>query len=442
MTKVVIIGGGAAGTTAAFELRKLDKDIRISILESGPHLQYSHCSIPYTIGREIHGFDKLFNFTAQDYVSNNISLTLNMTVTGINRKAKSVTYRHGKQSASLDYDSLIIATGSYASVPRIPGLKDSGFLTFKDLDDAKKIDKAIDDKQKATVIGAGLIGLELSHALRSRGLDVTVIESADRVLPGILDKDLSTVLLNHLASEKIKIVLCAEAGIEGSAVHVADHDIQHDMLIVACGVKPNTDLAEKAGLDTRKGIVVDKSLQTSDKCIYACGDCVESTDLVTGKPALSQLSTTAVRQAKVVAHNINGGKEEFCPVLNTTLSRLGKMVIGSAGITKERADYENISTVSAVYTGYSKEHRFPDAKELTVKLIADHSGRLIGAQLIGEEGVAGRTNFLSLAMQNRMKVEELSRAELGYNPAVSPVIDPITVAADTCLKKLNAKNAG
>ena len=435
--KIVIIGGGAAGTTCAFELRKLNKKAEITIIERTGNLEYSPCALPYVLAGEIDSFDDIFVFKRSDYDNNDINLLLNTAVTSIDKKAKKVSYTAEGKEGELEYDELVLATGSVPKLPPIPELEKAKPFVLKTIADAKRISENINSDDRSVIIGAGLVGLELAIALNKKGEKVTVLEAQDRPLPGILDKDMSDRISQYLADIGVELLVNTKIEqIEKEKVHLKDNSLSFDKLCVCTGMQASTGLAEQAGLDCGEAIDVNEQLQTSDENIYACGDCVLSTEMNTGKKILSQLGTIAVRQGKTVARNILGQEEQTPAVVNNTITKMGEMFVGSVGITLERARQEGFEAVAAKYSGEVRSEYYPPSSRITVKLISDKNGKLLGGQIIGREEVAGRMNMLSLAIGQGMTLDDLIDTETCYNPASAPINEPVSVAAEIGKKKI------
>jgi len=212
--------------------------------------------------------------------------------------------------------------------------------------------------------------------------------------------------------------------------------IEYDLLFIGTGMTINKEIAEKAGLKVEVGIIVNKNLQSSDKDIYVCGDCAEYIDGVTKKRGLSMLGSSAVKESRIVARNVLGKKEEFPYFLNANISKIGKVFLGTIGITEQKAKKNKIKYLSAIYQGFTKPEYCPTKKEIIIKLIADTKGKIIGSQIIGEEEVAPRINTLSVMMQKEMTLKEIVKWETCYNPMSAPLFEPLSIAAEMCLRKL------
>ncbi len=435
--KVVIIGGGSAGTTCAFELRKLSKDAEITIVEKSSNLEYSPCALPYVLSGEIADFDEIFIFRKEDYQKNNINILLNSEAEGVDRKRKELILRNGKK---LLYDKLVIATGSDVFIPSIKGISGVDFFSLKTIEDAKKIDKKADKNKSSAIIGAGMIGVELAYSLSSKGNEAVLLESKENILSAILDYDMSEQLKEYLEQKGIRVIENARI-VEVKKKHIVleKERIAFDNLFLCTGMKPNIKLAKECGLKIDKGVIVDEYLQTSDKNIYACGDCVESEEIATGKTVFSMLGSTAVRQAKAIAKNMAGKNEEVSPALNNTITKIGSLYVGAVGITKKRAVENGINVVSSKYESNVRAEYYSVKERIAVKLVCENDGTIIGSQMIGNAEVVGRLNLLALAVQKKLKINELAKLKTCYNPASASIFDPITVAAEICQKKLAMK---
>jgi NADH oxidase (H2O2-forming) len=430
---VIIIGGGSAGTSAAFEIRKLNKEIGITIIEQSKYTEYSPCALPYVIGREIYAPEKIFIYKIEDYTNNDINIMLRTIVQGIDAKEKIVKILEEDRIVELKYDFLVFATGSILNIPKIHGLDSAKYLPLKTIDDAREI--MSDRGRRVLIIGGGLIGVEIAGIL-SRDRQVTIVESST-LLNQILDEDMALKVKHYLESSGITVKENTNIEkIEEGKAFVDSDILRFDTLIVSAGMKPNIDLAKEAGIKTAKGIITDKNLKTSDKNIYACGDAVESVSGINGKNIISMLGSTAVKQAKIIAYNILGEDKKSMPVFIPTILKTKELIIGATGITEAQAEKYGIKTVNAIFTGNTKAEYYPFGKQIIVKLISDMEGNLLGSQIISQEEVAGRINTITMALQKRATIEDLCNLETVYNPAIAPVFDPIVVAAEICRKKL------
>ncbi|MFP4195964.1 MAG: FAD-dependent oxidoreductase [Candidatus Woesearchaeota archaeon] len=432
--RVVIIGGGSAGTTCAFELRRSDKEVEILLIEKTSNTEYSSCALPYVLSGEIPSFDDIFIFKKKDYEENNIKLLQNSEVKAIDRDAKTLLLAHDKD---VPYDYLVLATGSDSFVPPIQGLENANYTCLNTIEDAKKIHERMKSGRKSVVVGAGMVGVELAFSLASKGENVSLVEAKENILPALLDEAIAKDLEEYLKSNGIQLYSGERISeVTSDSVITDTQEISYEDLFICTGVRPDTSIGKETGLDVNKGILVDDHMRTSDKNIFACGDCVESYEANSGKRIFSQLGTTAVRQAKVIASNILGSSEKFPPVMNNTISKIGEFYIGAVGMTKRRTTELDIKTISAKYTASARSEYYPSEERITLQLLCDHSGKIIGGQIIGDAEVVGRLNMIALAIQKGVTVQELANLETCYNPASAPIFDPLTIVADLCLKKL------
>ncbi len=429
--KVLIIGAGPAGSTAAFELRKNDKTAEITIIDDKTR-GYSPCALPYTIEGTIDKKD-IFVIKKESYKQNNIQRIFSRAKS-IDKDNKKIILDNGQE---LSYDKLIIATGSRNFIPPIKGIEESGYLILKSIEDEQTITERIRTAKKAVFIGGGLIGIELAKALSSKSIEVTILEAKDRIISALADTEITEALTKELEKDNIKIITdCKVNEIKDNKVFFDDTETRYDALFVTCGMRANISLAKEAGIETDKGIIVDEHLLTSDKDIYAAGDCVEYFDGITKKRTLSMIGSIAVKEGVMIAKHILGKKDPFPGFLNSTISKIGKHFLGRIGVTEEKAKEEGINCVSATYKGLTKPEYCPDKKDIFIKMVADDKGKIIGVQMLSEEEVGPRINMMSIAIQNNMTVKDLQKTETCYNPMSSPMFDPLMVTAEICKKRL------
>ncbi|MCJ7721225.1 FAD-dependent oxidoreductase, partial [Candidatus Bathyarchaeota archaeon] len=408
--KIIIVGAHAAGLDAASAARKTDRAAEITLITKEKKSAYSRCGLPLVIGGHIESFDDLVVFPERFYKMMKLNLLTETTVTNVNSKAKTVDI-HDKSGnkETLSYDSLIITTGADPFMPPIKGREKKGIFVVRTIEDGEKINKAIETAKSAVIIGAGLIGLEVAVACLERGLKTSVVEFLPYVLPVLLDKDMADRVQKALEEKGLNIIVGKGAEeILGTdkvtGVLVAGEEIPADLVVVATGVRANIELAKSAGVELgQQGIKTNLRMETNIKDVYAAGDCAESINLVTRRPTMSQLGTTAVKQAKVAGINAAGGYSTFTGALGSWITRLFDTEIGGTGLTEFMADRSGIETVSGTIVSKTRADYFPGALPIRVKLIADkETGKLIGALIIGGEEVTQRVNALSFAIQNEM----------------------------------------
>jgi len=443
--RIIIVGAHAAGCDAAAAARLTDREAEIIMFTNERYAGYSRCGLPFVLGGHIKSFQDLIVFPPSYFKMNKIDLRLEANVTNVDVKSKTVEvqYKDGRVE-NLQYDSLIIATGARPAVPPIKGREKRGVYVLRTIDDGERIEQAIKESRSAVVIGAGLIGLELGVAFVERGLKTTIVELLPQILPSMLDKDVADFVQRELEKRGLRIItgrsveeILGDDKVTGVAV--SGEQIQADIVVIATGVKGNVELAQKAGLELgeTKLIKVNMRMETSVKDVYACGDCVESIHIITKRPVVCQLGTTAVRQARVAGTNAAGGYAIFSGVLGAAVTRLFDLEIGAVGLMEASAQRVGIETVSMTLSGKTRAGYYPGALPIRIKLVVEReTEKIIGAQIVGGEGVAQRINALSFAILKEMTVRELARAETCYAPPVSETWDPTILTAQALLKKL------
>lgn len=444
--KIVIIGAHAAGVDAASAARKTDRTAEITLVTKEKYTGYSRCGLPFVIGGHIPSFHDLIVFQPAYYQMMKLNLKTEITVTGINAANKTVdTVDKAGSSETIPYDCLVISTGAYSFIPPIKGKEKQGVYTLRSIEDGQQIDQAIrDGANNATVIGAGLIGLETAIALKERGVNTTVIELLPQVLPVMLDVEMAKLVQEMLERNGLRIIvgkgLDEILGTEKvTAVSVAGEQIPADMVVVATGVRANTELATKSGvtLGETRAIKTNSKMETNIKDIYAAGDCAESINIVTKKPACPQLGTVAVRHGKVAGTNAAGGYSQFTGVLGSAVSLLFDTQIGVTGLTEFFAKRDGMETVTGTITSKTRADYYPGAKPIKVKLVVEkESQRIIGAQIIGGEEATQRINALSFAIQKHMTIRELAKVDTAYAPPLCETWEPMVLAAEMALMKL------
>ena len=442
--KVVIVGGGAGGMSTASNIRKLDKDIEITVITRDNKVAYSPCAIPYVLSGAIESFDDIVMRTPDDYKNKNIDVIVEAEVTAVDSKVKTVTYQKDGEETVLDYDKLVLATGGNPFIPPMQGVDLDGVFRIRNIDDGMRVQEAIKDAKSAIVTGAGLIGIEIAFALKQQGLNVILSEMLPQIVPRSLDKDMSDILVEYLEIEGIQVVLgkpitklLGDGKVEKACF--GDEDLYDaDMVIMATGVRAELELAKMAGCEIgRWAILVNDRMETSVEDVYAVGDCVESKDLILGSNTISQLGTTAVREAKTLARTICDKKSKFNPVLNSMVSKVGKLEFGAVGYTTSFAQQNRIRPVVQKVQALTRARYYPNAKPMDIKVICDGNGTIIGCQIIAEERVAERIDTMTLAITEGLTCFDLSNMEFAYAPPVSMVTDPLILAVEEVSKKFS-----
>ena len=444
--RIVIIGAHAAGVDAASAARKTDRQAEITMVTEEKHAGYSRCGLPFVLGGQIPSFNDLIVFSPSYFQMMKISLKTETKATAINTQNKTVdiTDKDGK-TETLQYDSLIIATGASSFTPPIKGREKQGVNSLRTLDDGDKIDQAIKKGAKtAIVMGAGLIGLETAVALHERGLKVTVVEMLPQVLPLPLDPEMAKMLQDLLEQRGITVLTGKTVeeflGTDKvTGIMAGGQRIDADLFVSAFGVRSNTQLAVTAGiaLGETKAIRTNARMETSIKDVYAIGDCAETFGITTQRAVLPQLGTVAVRTGKVAGINAAGGYSLFTGALGSAVSRLFDTDCGWTGLTEAAAKRASIEVVAGTIASKTKADYYPGALPIKVKLVVEkESQRIIGAQIIGGEEVTQRINAISLAIQRGMTARDLSKADTAYAPPVCETWEPMVLAAEMVLMKL------
>ena len=443
--KIVIIGAHAAGTDAASAARKTDRSAEITLITDQSVAGYSPCGIPFVLGGHIASFEDLIVFPLSYYRMMKIDLRLETKARAINVEDKTVEIEDKKgDSETLQYDSLILATGAYPFIPPIKGREKKGVFTLRTLDDGKRIYRALKRSKAAIVVGAGAIGVETAVSFRERGLKTTIVEFLPQVCPAALDRDMARIVQKYLEEKDIKIIIGKRVNeILGddhvSGVCVDGNEIPAVLVLIATGVRPNVKLAKEAGIEIGEmgGIKTNLRMETSVKDVYAAGDCAESISPITQRPILSQLGTTAVRQGKVAGINAAGGYSLFLGCLCSFVTKLFDLEIGAVGLTEAMAKRAGIETVSGTITSKTRADYYPGGKQIRVKILVDReTERIIGGQIVGGEEVTQRVNALSFAIQKGMTVRELAKADTCYAPPVNETWEPMVLAAEIAIRKL------
>ena len=437
--KIVIVGGVAGGATAAARARRLHESAEIIMIERGEFVSFANCGLPYHIGGEIAQRESLLVQTVQGLSTRfNLDIRTQQEVTAVDPAAKKVTVRRaGGGEYEESYDALLLSPGASPFIPPIKGVDSPNVFSLRNIPDMDKIKSAVDGGAKsAVVVGGGFIGIEVAENLSLRGLAVSIVELQPQVMPP-LDPEVAAPLQQQLAAHGIGLHLnngVTEISPNGAGlrVHIKEGEpIDADMVVMAVGVKPDTGLAKDAGLklNERGAIVVDEHLRTSDPNIYAVGDAVEVRDALTGEPAMLPLAGPANRQARIAADNMFGIDSTYGGVIGTSVVRVFNAVAASAGASEKTlkrrgAKFESIYVHRGSHVGY-----FPGGEQMMIKLLFEpDSGKLLGAQIVGGDGVDKRIDVLATALKAGMTVFDLEELELAYAPQFGAAKDPVNIA--------------
>ena len=439
--KIIIIGGVAGGATAAARLRRLDEEAEIILFEKDEYVSYANCGLPYHIGGTIGNREDLFLQTPEGFRSRfRIDVRTKSEVIAIDPAQKTVTVKDLKTATIYEegYDKLILSTGAKPIKPAISGIENENIFSLRNVPDMDRIKSAITGKKAASVVivGAGFIGLEMAENLKEAGLSVSVVEQADQVM-GMVDYPMASMVHQYLRSQKIDLflkenIMAFESDNGYINVYLASQkSITADIVILSIGVTPENGLAKDAGLEIGRlgGIVVNDYMQTSDTDIYAVGDAVEVKNPITGKPALIPLAGPANKQARIAADNIiTGNRRVYKGTIGTSVAKVFDMTVASAGASERLLSREGIKYITSISHAGSHAGYYPGALPLSVKINFAPDGKLLGAQVVGFDGVDKRIDLLAQVIRNGGSVYDLQEIEHAYAPPFSSAKDPVNMA--------------
>ena len=447
--KIAVIGAVAAGTSAAAKARRTDKEAEIVVFEKGTDISYAGCGLPYYISGVTPSRDKVVMNTAQDFKEKyNVDVRLQHEVTKINKDLKKVIYKNLNtgETGEYSYDKLVIATGASPVKPPFAGLDLENIFTLRSVESADQIKVAVsrEEVKKATIIGAGLIGLEMAESFSELGIEVTVIELEDQVLPPF-SKEMAEIVAEHLKEKGVELIL--DDGVdhfEGQnrvekVVTASGREVKTDLALLSIGVKANSKLAEEAGIEIGEtgAIKVNEKLETSNKDIYAAGDCAESTDLLTNKDVWIPLGSTANKQGRTAGENAAGGDYKHYGILKTGITKIFDLTVARTGLSLEEAKKEDIDAVAVKIKAHNHASYYPGTAPIHLRGIFDReNGVIVGAEVIGGNGADKRIDVLATAIYNRMTAGELFQVDLAYAPPYSGPKDAVAILGMVAEKKL------
>lgn len=436
--KTVIVGGVAGGASAAARLRRLDEHAEIIIFERGEYVSFANCGLPYYIGGIIEDREDLTLQTPESFKARfNIDVRLQSEVVAIDTAAKTVTVKTAAgETYTESYDKLILAPGAKPVVPNIPGVDSALVFTLRNIPDSQKIKDYIKvgKPKSAAIVGGGYIGVELAENLALAGLHVTVVELSDHLIAP-LDFEMAVDVHNYIRSKGIKLILnngvsAIEETDEGITAVLQNGKIKADMVIMAVGVRPDTEFVRASGIETnsRGQIIVDERMRTNVPDVWAVGDAVEVVDFVTGATSFIPLAGPANRQGRIAADNIAGIDSTYDGTQGSAVLKIFDMTVATSGINERTAqaagiDYDKTYIYSASHATY-----YPGAMNMSIKAIWDKkTHKLLGAQIVGSEGVDKRMDVLATAMRLGAKITDLTKLELCYAPPYGSAKDPVNM---------------
>ncbi|MDD2603349.1 MAG: FAD-dependent oxidoreductase [Desulfobacteraceae bacterium] len=442
----VVIGGDAAGMSAASRAKRTDPNLDVIVLEQTQDVSYSACGMPYNIADAGRPIDDLVVRKAEVFrQKQGIDLRTGHRAEAIDPSRRTVSGTGPGGSFVIAYDRLLIATGARPAMPDLPGIDSDGVVALKKLEDGRHIKGLLRGRnvERVVILGMGYIALEMAEALRSRGIAVSLVKPRPGLLPWMAP-ELSAVVGQELAANGVvrhdgRRPERIEA--RGDRLRMVGDglDLSADMVLAAIGVAPNSEMAAAAGLDLGHGraIAVDRGMQSSVPGIYAAGDCADAFHVVTGQRVYIPLALRANRAGWAAADNACGGSTELEGIAGTAVFKVFRLEVARTGLTVDEAAAAGFDPVSVVVTTSSRAHAHPGAGKIHVHLVGDRgSGRLLGAQMVGTEGAAHRINAAAVALHAKMTVAGFAQTDLSYAPPFGPVWDPLLTAANQLVKKL------
>lgn len=448
--RIVVIGGVAAGMSAASQAKRRSS-AEVIVLERGDHVSYGACGLPYNIEDPDRRIDDLVVISADTFRrERGIDVRTGHEVLTIDTERRLVRTRVLSEGRDYDlgYDRLVIATGASAVRLALPGADLPGVFVLRDLADGSAIKQFLAERspRRAIVLGAGYIGMEMAEALRHRGLEVTVLEKLEQVVPGF-EAPVAHQVRDELERNGVRVetgvtVNALEGDSRGLTVHTDRDRFSAELVLASVGVRPSVNVARAAGIElgATGAIAVDDHQRTNVPDVFAAGDCAEARHVVSGRPTWIPLGTTANKQGKVAGANAAGADETFPGIVGTAVFKVFGLEVGRTGLGGAEIGRLGLSAAAVVSTHRTRGHAYPGSKAITTVLLVEHaSGRLLGAQIVGGEAVTGRIDVLATALHAGMTVTQLESLDLAYAPPLAPVYDPILIAAGVARKQLVPK---
>lgn len=448
--RLVVIGGVAAGMSAASKARRMDKELQIEVYTDENYISYAGCGLPYYIQGLIEEEQSLVARTKEQFNKQGIQVYMGHRALSIDSSDKTIVVSDPQDNKRVvSYDKLVIATGARAVIPGFAREKQwNNLFTVTTIPSSRQIKELMETKnaKNAVIIGGGYIGLEMAEALAAYQADITLVQRPQQVLRS-MDEDMAKLVEEHLLSHKVKVKtgedVKALAG-EGSITKVITDKNEYpaDLVILAVGVQPNSEIARDAGVElgVKNAIKVNRYMETNLPDIYAAGDCAVGYHLLYEKDAYVPLGTTANKQGKIAGENAAGGRAKFAGIIGTTIIKVMNIEIGRTGLSTREAEMLGKQVMPIKVDTRTKADYYPGAEPMTVKLLVEQdTQKLVGAQLVGGTGAGKRIDVLAAAVQLGLTPYELAELDLSYAPPFSPVWDPVLVAANVAVGKLDKK---
>ncbi len=447
--RLLVVGGDAAGMSAATAARRREDGLEVLVLERGPYTSYSACGIPYYLGGTVEDSDRLIARSPEEFRSAGIDVRTRCEAVGLDLAARTVTVRDhaARRESSEGFDRLVVATGAEAVAPPVPGA--DAVEAVRTIDAAERFASRLERESAgaAVVIGASYLGLEMAEALVQRGLDVTLVDQADQVM-GTLDADMAHHVQQAAEGVGVKVLLSCEVQeirvdprSAGGSVLTSEGELPADEVVLSTGVRPAVAVMAAAGLEVGESGAL--AVDDHQRCpghdgVFAAGDCAESRHRLLDRQVNIQLGTHANKQGRIAGVNVTGGDLTFPGVIGTAASKICRYEIARTGLSETEAQMAGIDVVAAGIRDRTRAGYFPGAGPIWVKLVAHaRDGRLLGGQIVGVEGAAKRIDVLATAIWAEMNVQELELLDLSYAPPFSGVYDPLLIAARQTAKAVS-----
>jgi NADPH-dependent 2,4-dienoyl-CoA reductase/sulfur reductase-like enzyme/rhodanese-related sulfurtransferase len=455
--RILVIGASACGAKAASRIKRLRSDYDVTILDQGQYISYAACGIPYYLSGKVRDLDDLMKTTygrirdVQYFKAlKDITIHTNVRALHIDRNTRTVDATNITTGGSLSfqYDALVLTAGASPKMPAIPGSNLKGVYHLTSMEDAAAIAREIKNRERgsAVIVGGGFIGVEATEALRLQKWNVTMLERESQLFPGMLDFEIAAMIQEHFYENNVdsefnaEILSFEEKDGRVDKVITSKNEYLADLVIVATGIRPNTAIAESAGLELGKtcALKVNKHMQTSDPAIYAGGDMIESLHLVTGQPCYIPLGSTANKHGRVIADNICGIPSEFPGIQGTFVCKTFDYNVGSTGITETQAKRMGLDVFALSVSGFGKAHFYPDSQIMALKLILENgTNKLLGLQAVGKGDVVRRIDVAATAIRLGATIQDIAHLDMAYAPPFSPALD-IFITALNVAENVNA----
>jgi NADPH-dependent 2,4-dienoyl-CoA reductase/sulfur reductase-like enzyme/rhodanese-related sulfurtransferase len=438
--KILIVGGVAGGASCAARMRRLDESAEIIMFEKGEYISFANCGLPYYIGDTIKDRENLIIQTPQKFKNRfNVDVRTNAEVISINPAEKTIAVRNGESTYTERYDALVLSPGASPIRPPLRGIDSPIVFTLRTIPDTDQISSYVDTKQarRAVIIGGGFIGLEMAENLRHRGLEITLVEMLDQVFTPA-DKEMASILHQHLTMNGVRLILgdgvkeIMPTGVTKAEVLLNSGErIPTELVIVSIGVKPDTEFVKKSSIaiSDRDAIIVDEHMRTDKPDVYAVGDAVEVVDFVSAKKVHMPLAGPANRQGRIAADNIAGINTVYKNTQGTAICKIFDLTIAVTGINEKNAKRWEIPFLKSYTHGSSHASYYPNSFPLSIKILFEpKTGKLLGAQVIGKDGVDKRIDIFATALRHGLTVYDLAELELAYAPPYGSAKDPVNIA--------------